>query len=65
MAAYNFVCLVGKDVKIITDNSGEYMGKVKQVFDDYVVLYDEEDFIIKRTRIISVQIIGPTTVTAE
>jgi len=57
MASYNFVCLVGKDIEIVTDQ-GEYTGKVKQVFDDFIVLtHTKDDTIIKRSRIVSVKIL--------
>lgn len=55
MTRFNYVTLVGKEVevKIIQDKS--FKGKVKQVFDDVVILESEGgDIILKKEDIISV-----------
>lgn len=57
MARFNYVTLVGKEVevKIIQDKS--FKGKVKQVFDDVVILESERgDIILKKQDIVSIVI---------
>lgn len=55
MTRFNYVTLVGKEVeiKIIQDKS--FKGKVKQVFDDVVILESEGgDIILKKQDIVSI-----------
>lgn len=55
MSKFNFVTLVGKEVeiKIIQDKS--FKGKVKQVFDDVVILESEKgNIILKKSDVVSI-----------
>ena len=71
MSMYNFVPLVGKIVSIAIDNETtckdskkeSYLGRVKQVFDDYIVLDfnsdlrpDIEQIVINKKHIVSLWI---------
>ena len=55
MSEFNFVFLVNKKVLLGLDNDESHAGKVKQVFDDFVVLEDDANtHMIRKTRINSV-----------
>jgi len=55
MSEFNFVFLVNKKVLLGLDNDENHTGKVKQVFDDFVVLEDDANtHMIRKTRINSV-----------
>ena len=57
VSRFNYVTLVGKEVeiKIIQDKS--FKGRVKQVFDDVIVLEDnEKDTYLKKQDIVSIKI---------
>ena len=55
MSEFNFVFLVNKKVLLGFDNDESLAGKIKQVFDDFVVLEDDANtHMIRKTRINSV-----------
>jgi len=55
MSEFNFVFLVNKKVLIGLDNGESHAGKVKQCFDDFVVLEDDVNtHMIRKTGINSV-----------
>lgn len=57
MSKFNFVTLVGKEVEIRIIQDKSFKGRVKQVFDDVVVLEDsEEDTYLKKQDIVSIKI---------
>ncbi len=57
MSEFNFVFLVNKKVLLGLENGESHAGKVKQVFDDFVVLEDDANTrMIKKTGINSVVI---------
>ena len=56
MSKFNFVTLVGKEVeiKIIRDKS--FKGKVKQVFEDVIILESEtKDIILKKSDVMMIK----------
>jgi len=56
MARFNYVTLVGKEVeiKIIQDKS--FKGKVKQVFEDVIILESERgDVILKKSDVMMIK----------
>ena len=55
MGEFNFVFLVNKKVLLKLDDDESHVGKIKQVFDDFVVLEDDANtHMIRKTRINSV-----------
>ncbi len=57
MARFNYVTLVGKEVEIKIIQDMSFKGKVKQVFDDVIVLESEGgDVYLKKQDIISIKV---------
>lgn len=55
MSEFNFVFLVGKKVLLKLDDEESHIGKIKQVFDDFIVLEDDANtHMIRKTRVGSV-----------
>lgn len=61
MARFNYVTLVSKEVEIKTIRDKSFKGKVKQVFDDVIVLENSDklttvDIYLKKEDIISITV---------
>ena len=53
MTRFNYVTLVGKEVEIKTTQDKGFKGKVKQVFDDVIILESEKgDIILKKSDVV-------------
>lgn len=57
MSKFNYVTLVSKEVEIKLTQDKSFKGKVKQVFDDVIILENERgDTILKKEDIVSISI---------
>jgi len=56
MARFNYVTLVGKEVEIKMIQDKSFKGKVKQVFEDVIILESERgDVILKKSDVMMIK----------